>query len=100
MENHWNSYYCQQAGNGYAVYIGLKYQRGNGFFGKIFKKLRPALKYLGKEGLQTLSNIGREIIDGDNLEETAKKHISRTGKRIASTMLDKADEYLSQQKGS
>jgi len=100
MENPYYTHYVNQAGTGYAgsVYTGHRYQNGNGFgfFGKILKHLKPALKYIGREGLKTAASIGRDVLNGDNFVEAAKANLVNTGKNILRRAIDKSDEYVSQ----
>lgn len=96
MENPYMSYYVDQAGSGYAAYSGARYQNGNGFLGKIFKKFKPALKYLGRQGLKAVSSIGRDLLNGENFIESAKVNLENTGKNIISDALDRVDKYVEQ----
>lgn len=91
--NPYTKYYCIQAGSGISGYAGSKYQRGNGWFNNLFKKLKPALKYVGKEGLKTLTSIGRDVISGENFSETSQKHLKASGKRVASKAFDEIDKF-------
>lgn len=92
-----DEYYMQQAGNGLVAYAGPKYQKGNGFsFSRILQRLKPALKYIGRYGLRALTNIGQDILEGQNIGESSKKHIKDTTKRI----MGDASEYLDNQKGT
>jgi hypothetical protein len=70
-------YYIHQAGKGYPVFAGRRYQRGHGLgsiFGGLFKAAMPLLKKgaktLGREALKTGLNIAgdvyKEEISGDN----------------------------------
>src|SRR6266705_1826271 len=92
MENPYINYYCKQAGSGIAGYAGSRYQRGGGFFGKIFKKLTPAIKYIARKGLKAVSSVGRDVLNGENLVESLKDNLTSTGKDIAFDALNKVDE--------
>jgi hypothetical protein len=96
MDNPYMNYYVEQAGSGYAVYSGTRYQNGNGFFGKILKQLKPAIKYLGRQGLKTVSSIGRDLLNGENFVESAKSNLLNTGRNIMSDAIDKAEKYAEQ----
>jgi hypothetical protein len=96
MENPYMSYYVDQAGSGYAAYSGARYQNGNGFLGKILKKFKPALRYIGRQGLKTVSSIGRDLLNGENFIESAKANFTNTGKNILSDAIDRADKYVEQ----
>jgi hypothetical protein len=90
------SYYIEQAGSGISGYSGSRYQHGYGFLGKIFKKLKPALKYFGREGIKTASAIGRDLLNGENFIESAKANIVNTGKNIMTDAIGRAEEYVKQ----
>lgn len=96
MDNPYMNYYVEQAGSGYVAYSGSRYQNGNGIFGKILKQLKPAIKYLGRQGLKTVSSIGRDLLNGENFIESAKSNLLNTGRNIMSDAIDKAEEYADQ----
>ena len=97
--NSFENYYVNQAGSGIAGFSGVKYQRGHGFFGKIFSgAVLPILKYLGKKALNTGVGIGSDIIQGENLKQSMKKRIKKTGFDIADDAYNKLQNY--KQKGS
>jgi hypothetical protein len=61
----YHDYYIHQAGKGYPVFAGRRYQRGHGLgsiFGGLFKAAMPLLKKgaktLEREALKTGLNIG------------------------------------------
>ena len=92
MENPYIDYYSNQAGSGISVYAGNKYQRGNGFLGKILKHLKPALRYISRKGVDTLKNIGSDFLNGENIVKSGQNQLINTAKDMlsdASTGLDK-----------
>ncbi len=96
MENPYLNYYVKQAGSGISGFSGSRYQRGNGFFGKILKHLKPALRYIGRQGLKTATSIGRDLLNGENFVNSAKSNLRNTGNTILNDALDKADELVKQ----
>ena len=82
MENPYYDYYLNQAGNGISVYAGNRYQNGNGFFGKILKHLKPALKYIGRKGFDTLKNIGSDILNGKDVINSGRERLINTAQDI------------------
>lgn len=96
MDNPYMSYYIEQAGSGISGYSGSRYQHGNGFLGKIFKSLKPALKYFGREGIKTASSIGRDLLNGENFIESVKANLVNTGRNIMTDAIGKAEEYVKQ----
>jgi len=88
------SYYVNQAGTGITGYSGIRYQKGHGFFGKIFSSaVLPILKYLGKKALSTGVSIGADVLQGENLKKTMKKRLKSTGLDIAEDALEKLRNY-------
>jgi hypothetical protein len=71
----YHDYYLHQAGRGYPMYVGTRYQRKHGLgsiFGGLFKAAVPLLKKgaktLDREALQTGLNIAEDVIAGKNLK--------------------------------
>src|SRR6266581_4015785 len=99
MDNPFLNYYLNQVGSGISGYSGARYQTGNGFFGKILKSFKPALKYLLREGLKTGVNIGNYLLNGGDIANSVKSNLESTGKSIARDALGMADQYIKQKGG-
>ena len=99
MENPYCDYYNKQAGSGISVYAGHKYQTGGGFFGKILKQLKPALKYISRKGFDTMANIGSDFFNGENIIESGKKNLLNTAKDVLTDARTSLDEYKKKQTG-
>ena len=83
-----------QAGTGITGYSVIRYQKGHGFFGKIFSSaVLPILKYLGKKSLSTGVSVGADVLQGENLKKTMKKSLKSTGLHIAEDALEKLRNY-------
>lgn len=93
----YKTYYLNQAGNGYPVYIGTPYQKGyglGGVFRKFFKWVLPILKEhalpivktVGKEVLRGASNIANDKLNGKNLKESAKARIKESLNSLAESV--------------
>jgi len=85
----YHDYYLHQAGRGYPVYVGTRYQRGHGLgsiFGSLFKSAVPLLKRgaktLGREALKTGLNIAEDVVAGKNLKQAAKSRLKSTGQNL------------------
>lgn len=84
-----NEYYQQQAGTGIAVYPGVRYQRGRGFFGRFFKgSLLPLLQSLGHKMLSTGIDVADDVVNNNMDPLTALKSRGRTA------MKDAANEII------
>ena len=87
----WDKIPSVQSGNGVVGYRGsTRYQRGNGIgsvLRSIFKTLKPigtrALKSAAKEGLETASLIGSDLLEGQDLGSSIKAR----GKGVARNLV-------------
>ena len=73
-EKAYHDYYIHQAGKGYPVFAGKRYQRGHrlgSIFGGLFKAAMPLLKKgaktIEREALKTGLNIAGDVVQGRNL---------------------------------
>ena len=85
----YHEYYLNQAGRGYPVYVGTRYQRGHGLgsiFGSLFKSAVPLLKRgaktLGREALKTGLNLASDVMEGQNVTQAAKSRLKSTGQSL------------------
>jgi hypothetical protein len=101
--NPYIAYYNNQIGSGLAGFQGIRYQKGNGWFGRLFssailpfvKQLIPAL---GKRVLPTGVALANDILGGENVAKSMKTRLKETGKNMADETLDVLKTKL--QKGS
>ena len=101
MENPYIDYYMKQAGSGITGYAGTRYHVGNGFFGKILKNLKPALKYIGRQGWDALKTIGSDVMSGTSLSEAGRRSLLKTAQNVVSDASTKLDEFKKRtQRGS
>lgn len=84
-----DEYYRRQAGTGIAVYPGIRYQRGHGFFGRFFHgNLLPALQTLGHQVLSTGVNVANDIVNNNaNPLESLKTHGKSAAKKLANDII-------------
>ena len=92
-----DSYYVHQAGSGISGFAGIRYQRGDGFLGRlwsggilpIIKKTLPLFsdigKNVGKRALTTGLDIAQDVLDEDDvniatIKESAKKRLKQGAK--------------------
>ena len=92
----YHDYYLHQAGKGYPVYAGSRYQRGHGLgsiFGGLIKAAMPLLKKgaktLGREALKTGLNIVGDAVEGKNIKEATTARLKSTGKTLLQKATDK-----------
>ena len=91
----YNQYYLKQVGSGISVYSGSRYQKGNGLLGKIMKYLKPALKYISRQGLTATSELTKNLASGKSLRDAAQSQLYSTGESIMKDGLEK----IAKQKG-
>ena len=82
-DNLFDNYYQKQALTGYGIeptfHKGAIFQRGHGSFGSVFKSIlnaakplvKSAGKYAARTALETAGNIGSDLIEGKNFQESA-----------------------------
>jgi len=100
--NLWTKYYTQQAITGYGIngFYGDIYQRGDGLWGDLFRKIAlPVIKYLGRKGASTLIKAGGDALAGENFVNSLKKHGKATAQDIVSDTADRATTFLQTGKG-
>lgn len=90
MSNPYISYYNQQSGSGIQGFAGTRFQRGGGFWSKLFSNtIIPALKYVGKAAVSTGSNVLEDVIEGRNVKEAIKEHgitsLKKMGRKAVKT---------------
>ena len=91
----YHEYYLNQAGRGYPVYAGTRYQRGHGLgsiIGNLFKSAAPLLKrgatILGREYLKTGLNLASDAMEGHNVKQAAKSRLKSTGQNLLQKAMD------------
>ncbi|GFT05433.1 uncharacterized protein TNCV_124251 [Trichonephila clavipes] len=85
--------------------IGQSFQKGygiGGWFKRLFRTALPFLtrgaKSVGKEVLKTGTQIVNDLLEGQNLEDTAKHRAKETRRKLAREAIKKADDMLGQGK--
>ena len=79
----YHDYYIHQAGQGYPVFAGRRYQRGHGLgsvFGGLFKAAMPLLK----KGTKTLEREALKI----NIKQAATSRLKSTGENLLQKAMD------------
>ena len=101
--NPYTNYYISQVGSGLPGFQGIRYQRGHGFFGRIFsntilpffKQLLPAV---GKRVLPSAIGLAQDVISGENVGKSALSRLGEAGRSAADETLEQLKSKL--QKGS
>lgn len=92
--------YNNQYGNGF--FIGNRYQKGNGFFGRLIKNaLFPLLKYIGKQGIKTAVAIGEEAVRNPNedFKTIVKSKLKDVGMTAIDDGVERVKKYVQTGKG-
>ena len=88
--SNWDNIPAIQSGSGIVGYRGsTRYQRGNGIgsmLRSIFKAVKPlgtrALKSMAKEGIETASLIGSDILDGQDVRSSIKSRAKAGARKL------------------
>jgi hypothetical protein len=88
----YNQHYLEQAGSGIAGFAGHRYHVGKGF-GKVLKKLMPALKYIGRQGWDAFKTMGRDVMSGENLATAGQNTLINTAQNILNDASTKLNNY-------
>ena len=82
------NYYDQQAGHGLPVFAGASFQRGHGLgslFGGLVRMAMPLLKTgakrLGKEALKAGVGVAGDVLSGQNVKTSMKRHATQAARR-------------------
>lgn len=98
--NPYTNYYLNQAGSGLSGFSGNRYQRGHGFFGKLFSSaVLPALKFLGRQALSTGVGVAEDVLEGKNFKESAKRRAIESGRATARAAVKRAKDYTQKGQG-
>ena len=93
MTNPYLNYYNNQVGSGISGFQGVRYQRGHGFFGRMFSGLGNFVKDLApglfKRALPSAIGLAQDVLAGENVGHSAKKRLIEAGKNVADETLDK-----------
>lgn len=101
MSNPFLSYYLQQSGSGLAGFSGTKLQRGFGWWSRLFNStILPALRYIGKEAVNTGTDVIEDVIDGRNLKDSIQERGLTTLKAMGRTATKKARSMVNTQVGA
>lgn len=89
-----NDYYVKQAGSGIGGFSGLRYQKGDGFFGRmvsgaILPLIRKFIPFLGSTALSTGMNIMSDVSSGQKFKESAGKRFRETANDIGDKAMAK-----------
>ena len=84
MDPQIEEYYTRQAGTGIAGYSGVRYQKGNGFFGRLITgAVLPVLRYLGRQALKTGANVAQDVLDGQEFNKAVKTNLNTSAREVA-----------------
>ena len=102
MSNPYIQYYSDQVGTGLPGFQGVRYQRGHGFFGRLFSGIGSFVKGIApslfKKALPSAVGFAQDVISGENVGQSAKKRLKEAGKEVANETLDQIKTKI--QKGS
>jgi len=90
--NPYLTYYNNQVGTGLAGFQGLRYQKGHGWFGRLFTSIlqfmKQVLPVLGKRALPSGIGLAQDILSGENVGRSAVKRLKEAGRNVADQSVD------------
>ena len=102
MSNPYLNYYSNQVGSGIPGFSGVRYQRGHGFFGRLFSGIGSFVKDLApsllKRSLPSAVNFAQDIMTGENVGQSAKNRLLEAGRDVADETLGQIKKRV--QRGS
>ena len=89
-----DEYYVQQSGTGIGGFAGMRYQKGDGFFGRmltgaVLPLVKKVLPFLGKTAWNTGVEIARDVSQGQKFKESAKRRLRETASDLESRAMAK-----------
>ena len=100
--NPYEKYYLNQAGSGVATYTGVRYQKGNGFFGRIISGIAlPLLKYFGQQGLEAAGAVANKIKANPELKikDVLRDQAKDTLNKVVNDSASRAKKFIQTGKG-
>jgi hypothetical protein len=99
--NPYLNYYNNQVGTGLAGFQGLRYQKGHGWFGRLFSNvvlpfMKQVLPAIGKRALPSGIGLAQDILDGENVGRSTLKRLKEAGRNVADESLGIVKSKLSQ----
>jgi hypothetical protein len=95
LHNPYIAYYRGQAGGTLSVFRGSQTQRGygiGGFFASLFRRALPLItrgaKVVGKELVRTGVKVASDVMEGQDIKDSAKKRFIHTGEKLAGKLVD------------
>jgi hypothetical protein len=99
--NYYVSQAANQRGGGLPAFHGIRFQRGNGFFGNLFRNaVMPVLKYLGRRALDTGVGVVQDTITGSNIADATKSRLKRTAQDMVGDAVDQVTSRIGNQNGN
>lgn len=92
-----DEYYINQAGSGIGGFAGTRYQKGDGFFGRLISGsilpiIKKVLPFLGKTALNSGIDVINDLSKGDSFKESAKRRMKEAGESIVNKSVEKVKQ--------
>lgn len=92
-----DEYYINQAGSGIGGFSGTRYQKGDGFFGRlvsgtILPLVKKVLPYLGRTALNAGLDIASDVADGEKFKSSFKKRMKSSAEKVGADAMAKIQE--------
>lgn len=88
----------QQSGSGIGGFTGIRYQKGDGFFGRLISGtvlpiIKKMLPFLGKTALNTGMDILHDVSQGEKIGDSVKKRVRNTAGYLGEKAMAKVREF-------
>ena len=92
-----DDYYMSQAGSGMSAFSGVRYQKGDGFFGRLISgtvmpMIKKVLPFLGKTAMSSGVNVLNDWSQGEKLGESFRKRMTEAGQTVTDTAMAKVKQ--------
>lgn len=92
-----DEYYANQAGSGLGGFAGVRYQMGDGFFGRMMSGtvlpiIKRVLPYLGRTALSTAKDIVSDVSQGEKFKESFRKRLKNSANKVGEDAMTKVKQ--------
>lgn len=93
-------YYRNQIGYGSPFFIGIRHQRGGGFWSKAYHNaILPGLRFLGRRAADFGADVMKDVTAGENPMDALTNRAKEQGKVLVDKAADRAKKYALTGKG-
>lgn len=88
--NPYTRYYVNQVGTGLPGFSGIRFQKGHGWFGRLWsntmlpfiKTFLPAVQAIGERALPSVAGLAGDIMSGQNVKQSSLSRFKEAGQNM------------------